>query len=109
MEEQAQGSVGVYIAIRVALWLFFGGVGFAIGKGKGKGTLGLILGLTLGVIGWIIIGFMSGDGGVVRTKVKRLRVNTARPGSPTATRPGSGTAARPGTRVGVGRPTRRRL
>lgn len=100
MEEHAQGSVGTYIAIRLVLWAFFGGVGYAIGRGKGKGGLGLTLGLTLGVIGWIIVGFMS-DERVVRTKVKRLRVNTARPGSPTATRPG--------TRVGVGRPTRRRL
>jgi F0F1-type ATP synthase assembly protein I len=35
-------------------------VGWLIGKNKGLGTMGLILGGLLGVIGWIIVAVMKG-------------------------------------------------
>lgn len=35
-------------------------IGWLIGKNKGLGTLGIVLGGLLGVIGWIIVAVMKG-------------------------------------------------
>jgi hypothetical protein len=54
---------------RIAMWILVGGgVGYLIGKGKGKGSLGFILGLCLGLLGWIIIAVIPAErqGGSVR-------------------------------------------
>jgi hypothetical protein len=47
-------SVGVFVVI----WLVSGVIGFAIGNSKGRGGAGLVLGLLLGFIGWIIVAVM---------------------------------------------------
>lgn len=39
--------------------VIFGGIGYAIGKGKGQAGLGLVLGALLGLIGLIIIAVMK--------------------------------------------------
>ncbi len=117
--EDAHSSGGTRIAITLVLMAFHGGVGYLIGSRKGKGTLGLILGSMLGVIGWIVLAFIPGESVVVvkprklcrdcRKQIPKRAAACPYCGGGGALRPGSGTAPRPGTRVGVGRPTRRRL
>lgn len=44
------------------VWLFVGLVGAAIGYPKERGFLGFVLGMVLGIFGWIIIGVMGKKG-----------------------------------------------
>lgn len=45
----------------IILGLFLGAlVGWLIGRNKGLGTMGIVLGGLLGVIGWIIVAVMKG-------------------------------------------------
>jgi uncharacterized membrane protein YeaQ/YmgE (transglycosylase-associated protein family) len=47
-------------AVDVILFgLLSGGIGVAIGAGKGRARLGFVLGMFLGVIGWVIIAFLK--------------------------------------------------
>jgi hypothetical protein len=71
MEDGGQSSGAARLVISLVLMAFFGGVGYAIGNKKGKGLLGLILGSTLGVIGWIVLAFIPGES-VIRIKPKKL-------------------------------------
>jgi hypothetical protein len=71
MEDGGHASGGSRILISLILMAFFGAVGYAIGKPKGKGVLGLILGSILGVLGWIILAFIPGET-VIRVKPKKL-------------------------------------
>ena len=47
-------AIALFVAVK-------GGVGYLIGRGKGKGGLGFVLGLFLGIIGWIIIAVIPGE------------------------------------------------
>jgi hypothetical protein len=42
-------------ALYVLVWVACAALGYVVGKGKNRPTLGLVLGLLLGVIGLIII------------------------------------------------------
>src|SRR5262249_44476054 len=54
-------AILVVLFIIVIVVLFKGGIGYLIGKRKGKGALGFMLGLFLGIIGWIIIAVIPGE------------------------------------------------
>ena len=48
------------LLVGIAAWVaFFGGIGYAIGDQKDRGGAGFLLGILLGVIGWIIVGLME--------------------------------------------------
>lgn len=44
----------------IVIGMIIGGlIGWLIGKGKGQGTMGIVLGGLLGIIGWIIVAVMK--------------------------------------------------
>ena len=46
--------------VPILLWVaVFGGIGALIGSSKGKGGIGFVLGLLLGIIGWIIAALLK--------------------------------------------------
>jgi hypothetical protein len=108
MEDGGHSSGGTRIVIILVLWAFFGGGGYAIGKNKGKGVLGLILGLCLGVPGWIILLFIPGKT-VIRVKPKKLcrdcrkQIPKRASSCPYCGAGGKSTSIRTGTKVGAGR------
>lgn len=49
--------------VAVVIWVIVGGgIGYWIGNTKGRAKIGFWMGLTLGVIGWIIVALISEDG-----------------------------------------------
>ena len=56
MEESAGLVVGLFLLGFV--FLFFGGIGYKIGAPRGHGGTGVVLGLLLGFIGWLIVAFL---------------------------------------------------
>jgi uncharacterized protein YcfJ len=62
------GSADV-VAIGLAVALVVGGgLGFLIGRGKGRPALGFVLGLLLGLIGWIITALLPRPATVTRAQ-----------------------------------------
>lgn len=52
----------VLIGSYAAAWLFMGIIGWAIGKTKGRSSFGLVLGLLVGPIGWLIVMLLPAEG-----------------------------------------------
>jgi len=84
MHRGDSAQVLIILLVIVFVVLFKGGIGYLIGRNKGKGGLGFVLGLFLGIIGWIIIAVIPGEPAPVN-RVSRLR----RPERPGPGRPGA--------------------
>ena len=61
MRSSDGAQILVILVVIAFVILFKGGIGYLIGTRKGKGGLGFVLGLFLGIIGWIIIAVIPGD------------------------------------------------
>jgi hypothetical protein len=63
------------VFILLLFWCGVGGlVGWAIGNSKGRGTEGFWLGFLLGIIGWIIVAFMSPSDAVSSMQATQAKV-----------------------------------
>jgi hypothetical protein len=90
-------SPGARAGIGCVAALVGGAVGYAIGKSKGMGLAGLLLGVFLGCIGWLIIALIPGSASTAPVAMRRRRLvpRAAPPPPPAAPAGGAGLVACP--------------